>query len=506
MPNDFLQALENTEESSLEYREGVLNIIWFSCDGMGLSVVHKLIQEGNNIVLAFIENREDIGEDKEDTEVKRRRMSLYGGILDKLDHRKVLKQMSKIENKNEWIVFFDFNNMGIVAEKVLAMGFKKGLFPTTKDTELEKDRNKAKEIVEQYYPDLTLGEVHDFSKIDEALKFLDGTDKLWVLKGNGDSENCKTIVPNKEDPELAKQIIIDALESHQKDYEAGGFILEEKITDGYELTPQAVFIDGELVFTDIDIENKPIGAGNESVQVGAMQTLVIKSSPKDRINKIAFPKWVYQRAKEHTGMFIVDAGIIRKDDVYYFCEFCFNRFGFDSFFAEISMSGSATEFFTKMFNGKNPLKDTFGVAVRGLNPHKDGKERRVLEGISMNSSDFEHTFIYECKAEDEKLVSTGVSWDMVVFSGSGDTVEKATEEAYEQEDNFSFEDLLFRPKFDFLSTDYQSSIANRFNELNHKLFEAPDMMSKKEYDMKAKVEELSKQMEEALNENTDEQE
>ncbi len=223
-----------------------------------------------------------------------------------------------------------------------------------------------------------------------------------------------------------------------------------------------------------NIENKNIGAGNVSIQTGAMQTLVIKTDIKSEINDIAFPKWVYEKAKNHPGLFIVDAGIICKDDKYYFTEFCFNRFGFDSMFAEITMSGSATDFFSKLFNGKNPLKDNFGVAVRALNMHKDDKERRVLEGITM-SGDSENTWIFECKKEEDKLVSTGVSWDMVVFTGSGETVESAVDIAHEKLDEFIFEDLYSRPKHDFMSFDYQNSIPNRYSELNHKLFNAKDM-------------------------------
>lgn len=497
----FEEVLRQSEETSLDYdEESPLNMVWFTFDGIGLPIAKKLIAEGNNVIIAQIQSKKDLNEDdNEEPEVKRRRLSLYDGILDKQDAAKVLRQMKNVKDKDKWIVFFDFNSMGFMAEKVLAMGYKRGLFPLLKDCELEKDRDAAKDIVKKHYPDLTVAEVNEFSKAADGIKFLEETEQLWVLKGNGDS--AKTLVPQNDDPELAKRILIDALEAHTKNYEEdGGFILEEKIVDGYEATPQIVFLDGKVVFTDVDIENKNVGAGNLSVQTGAMQTLVVKSKLKDKINDIAFPDWVYKRAKEHTGLFITDAGLICKDGKYYFTEFCFQRFGYDSFFAEIDMAGTATDFFSKLFKGENPLVQDFGVAIRGMNMHKGDKDRRVLEGVSMTTGDADHTYMFECKAEDDKYVSTGGGWDLVVFAGSGVSINAAAEIAYKAADDFAFEDLYYRPKFDFLSFDYISSIPNRFSHLNGKLFIARLMENMDKYMMKIRMKELEDSVNEALHE------
>lgn len=493
---DFEEALSPTEPS-YSPEKGVLNIIWFTLDCIGVSVAEKLIKEGNNVIVAQIQSYKDMKDDtEEDEESKRRRLSSYDGIVHKEDAKKVLKKMKGIENKDEWIVWFDFNNMGVLAEEVLAMGFTRGLFPTTEDTALERDRDAAKEVVKEHYPMLSVAEKHDFKSVDDAKKFLEETEGLWVLKGNADS--AKTIVPNNDDPELAKRVLFDALEAQKKDYETEGFILEEKIIGGLELTPQIVFLDGKVVFTDIDIENKNIGAGNIGIQTGAMQTLVVKTKLTERINKIAFPPWVYEQAKKHKGLFITDAGLIVKGGQYFFTEFCFQRFGYDSFFAEMLMAGSCTSFFEKLFAGENPLKDDFGVAVRGLNLHKDSKERRVLEGISMTMKDPDNVFVFECKEEDGKRVTTGSGWDMVVFSGSGDTVNEAIRAAYDEADGFAFEDMHIRPEFDMTSYEYPTSIANRYSGLNHRLFEAEDMANHQTYMEREAMESLQERVKEAL--------
>lgn len=493
---DFEEALSPVEPSYVA-KPGVLNILWFTFDCIALSVVEKLIKEGNNVIVAQVQDYRDLEEDtKEDPESKRRRLSLYDGIVHKEDAKAVLRRIKGIKDKDEWIVWFDFNNMGVLAEEALALGFTKGLFPTVDDTSLERDRDAAKEIVKEHYPMLSVAEKHDFKSVDDAKKFLEETEGLWVLKGNADS--AKTVVPANDDAELAKRVLFDALDAQKKDYEKEGFILEEKIIGGLELTPQIVFLDGKVVFTDIDLENKNIGAGNVGIQTGAMQTLVAKTRLTERINKIAFPPWVYEQAKKHTGLFITDAGIIAKGTDYYFTEFCFQRFGYDSFFAEMEMAGSCTDFFERLFAGENPLERDFGVAVRGLNLHKDDKERRVLEGVSMSMKDPDRVYLFECKEEDGRRVSTGCGWDMVVFVGAGETPNEAIRAAYEEADNFAFEDLHIRPEFDMSSYDYPTSIPNRYSGLNHRLFEGEEMANHQTYLEREAMRGLKERVDEAL--------
>lgn len=471
---DISSTLAASEDASLKYKENSLNIIWLSDCGIGFPIAQKLLQEGANLTIGYVQELQT----PEDPEVKRRRLSLYDGILIKHDIEKLLTQMEKIKNKDQWIVFCDFNSLAPYAERALAMGFTKGFFPLESDLELEKDRDAAKDIVKKYYKELSVAEVHDFKSADDGIAFLEETDAIWVLKGNSDA--AKTLVPWNDDPELTKTILIDALEAHKKDYESEGFILEEKIVNGWEITPQMVWLDGKPVFSDIDFENKTIGSANISVQTGAMQTLVVKTRLRDKINKIAFPEWIHEQAKKHKGLFVADAGIIVKDDKYYFTEFCFQRFGFDSIFAELDMAGSATDFFLDLFDGQNPLRQNFGVSIRGMNMHKDDTERRVLEGITMTTEDPKHTWIFECKEEEEKYICTGCGWDLVVFSGSGGSVEEASAAAYKAVSKFAFEDLFFRPEFDFLSMDYPTSIPNRFTALNDILFDAEPIMNTEE--------------------------
>jgi len=78
------------------------------------------------------------------------------------------------------------------------------------------------------------------------------------LKSSGDFG--KTVCPRTKNLDLSKQKLISALTTNGKDYEKGGFILEERI-DGFEYVPEIAFWDGKPIYSAIDFEVKDIAAG-----------------------------------------------------------------------------------------------------------------------------------------------------------------------------------------------------------------------------------------------------
>lgn len=430
-------------------------------DGYSLPIAYKLLQEGCEVVVGIVQNPMELknGGKPENPEDRKRRLSLYDGIIPKVDMNRFMSIARQIKNKDEWFVFIDLNSMWRYSEELLKLGFTKGIFPTKEDYELEKDREKAKEIVEKEYPDVEVAEVQEFSTIEEGIEFLENSEDIYVLKG---SEEAPTVCPDTSNVILAREELIGNLRKSQKDYENGGFILEKKILNALELTPEAVFVDGELVMTTVDIENKTIMAGNTGKQVGASQSLVVRTELDNPINKIAFPEYVHNRAKKHKGIFVWDAGLMFKDGKPYFTEFCSQRFGWDSIFAELAMSGKTSDFFEKLSEGKNPLREKFGVVLRGFS-FEQSKEGRQAKDWPMNWTEEadKNIWLYEVKKKEE-AVSCGISWDLGVFTGVGNSLEEATENAYKTREGFNYSGLVVRPKFDMLSKDYESSISNRY--------------------------------------------
>lgn len=448
-----------------------LNFIVFTFDGTILPVAEKLEKEGNRVIVGIIEDKKDIllpdeSFSPEEPEKKKKRLSIYDGIIDKYSANEVLKVMKKIKEKEDWIILTDSNSNFKFTEAALEMGFTKGIFPTEKDRSMEVDRNKAKEFVKEHYKDIEVAEVKTFKTIEEGIAFLKESEEIWVLKSLGDEG--ETIVPDTEEDETADIQLVAALEEMKTEYESHGFILEQKIIDMVELTPEIMFWDGVPVCVSLDIENKGIGAGNTGIQTGCMQNLIVKTEFEDRLNKIAFPEIVHEMAKERKGLFVWDLSIlIDKKGRMFFGEYCSQRFGWDCFPTELSMAKDdhesmvATPFFSALIHKKNPLRYKFGVGVRILNIGRGGKA--IEDGsIEVAGEACLDTYLYEAKkGKDGKIVSTS-GFDFAVITSSCNEMDEAIEECYEKLNKVLFEAKYFRPQFDFSSYSYQSSILNRY--------------------------------------------
>lgn len=282
--------------------------------------------------------------------------------------------------------------------------------------------------------------------------------KIWVIKGLGDS--CDTFVPHTDDYEQAKEQIISKLQADKSAYEKDGFLFEEFIPNPIELTPQVIFYDGEPIYYSLDIENKPLGSGNIGTQLGCAQNLICKTEEGDEINQIAFPDVVYEMAKKRHGMFIWDCSILLDEEGNkYFGEFCSNRPGWDAFPTELCMSESLTYYFTKLKMQEDPITKQYGAGVRILNLGKNGSTQK--DGSIQQNSE-KNIFIYDCY-KDDGIKTVGNNFDFAVVMGSGDCIEDAVEDAYENVENITLETKYYRPEFDFMSEDYPTSIMNRYN-------------------------------------------
>lgn len=444
-------------------------IIFYHSNTPILSIAHKLEKEGNRVIVGCIEDGKKIlleGEkDHEDSKEKVKRLSLYDGIIDKYSADEVLKMMKRIKDKENWIILTDSNSNFYYSTKALEMGFTKGLFPTDWDRSMECDRKKAKDFVKENYPTIKVAEVKEFKTTEDGIAFLNESEDLYVLKSKGDSGT--TIVPNTEDLDLSRTEIIAALEEMKSDYEENGFLLEPRIIQPIELTPQQVWIDGVPIYSSLDIEVKSISAGS-AIQTGCMTMLNIATDLKDRLNQIAFPEVVHNLAKERTGIFVWDLSIlVDKKGNMWFGEFCSMRMGFDDWMVELAMSGDdegnkiATPYFSALLYKKNPLRKKFGVGVRLLNIGNGGK---MVEGgtIEVKDEALPDVYLFEVKKEKDKLVSTTYCFDFAVVTGVSDEIYEAIEKAYDYVEMVMFEGKFYRSKEDFESYTGSTSIMHRY--------------------------------------------
>ncbi len=461
----------------------VLTNGWDCTPWYGMSIAHHLQQEGYDVTVGY--------EDNYDAEDKTAKLTQFDGILKKHPIKTLVKALKQLSNKDEYFVYCDHSELYEYATELTKAGFKNGLFPTEKDCEFEKDRELAMEFVRQHYTGIKLIPFNEFSKIDDAKKFIDENPDVYVLQSKGD--HVSTIVPTSDVPELAAEQIKNQMDKNKSDYEKGGLILKKKLINPIEITPQIMFYNGEPVFTDLDIETKNIGDGNNNGdQVGCGSNLIIKTEFDDKLNKIAFPQVVYDMAKEHVGMFVWDISLYITPDGIYFGEFCANRLGFDASMTEMCMSDGAGEYFEKIMEGENPLEKTFGVALRLFNLGRSEDINIAFKGIE------EYVWLYDVKIKDLEMVSTGACWDLGVITASGDTIESAIDKLFAYKDKFVFKEMYSRTKNDF-NDYYHTSILDRFAKINHKFIEAPDTKEvqgireelQKEYDSKLEKEVLA---------------
>jgi hypothetical protein len=450
-----------------------LTYVLFTHGWDGFPIAFHLKQEGLDVIVGQIDSKKELGQDDdEEPKDKEIRLSQYDGLLEKMPAKKLISALKKVSDKENYFIYFDQNNLFKYAEELLEAGFTKGIFPTEEDFEFEKDREKAMQFVKDNYPDIKIIPHEEFSKADEAIEFLkDNTDKVYVLQSKGDS--VATMVPSTDDPIQSNQQLTNNLEKFKSEYDSGGLILKQKLINPVEITPQMVFWNGQAVFTDIDIETKNMGDGqNNGPQCGCGSNLIIKTNLEAKINKIAFPQIVHEMAQNHTGLFVWDLSIFVMPDGMYFGEYCANRFGYDSLMTEMTMSKGAGKYFESIVAGENPLEDTFGAAVRVFNLNKKADTE-----VSWPEDIKDFVWMYEIKENDGKMVSLGDCWDLGVITSSGNEIGETVDALYDNVDQFSFKERYVKSKYDFLD-EYPTSIIHRYSETNGKLFDAPQFDKK----------------------------
>ena len=462
-------------------------------DGSPASIAAQLLREGNVVLYAQVENPKDLGVDsglsqEETPEAKKRRLSIYDGILHKMKVNDLLSYLSKVkdEEKDDWFFIVDFNSLFKVAQKVHKMGFNKGMFPTEDDFNREKDRNASKEFVKKNYTKLKVAETHKFNKIDDGIAFLRENKGQFALKSDGNFVD--TVVPLTDNDDFAREELIFQLKKNQSGYEKG-YTLEQKIKNPIEVAPQLIFWDGEVIASTIDIETRMIGSSETGFQTGGNENAVFQTSLKDPINKLAFPPAVYEIAKNRKGMFIFDCGILfdEKGDAY-FTEFAGNRWGWGGVFSELSMarteSRCASEYFEAIASGKNPFKYAYGttLSIYNLLPDKD-ETGLYRDGIPFQwDPKINHVFFpYQVRkekvetGEDETMEMTlqvGSTYTcglLAYTTGYGNTFDEAVDTLYKNFDsNVYCGSMYYRPKLDFKTTTYTAALKNRINYLLQK--------------------------------------
>jgi hypothetical protein len=137
------------------------------------------------------------------------------------------------------------------------------------------------------------------------------------------------------------------------------------------------------------------------------------------------------------------------------------------------MSEGVSRHFDLISKSKNPIKFKYGVAVRMFQTEPNSKKLgNFADGyeIAWKESIEEQIYLYCIRKDKEgtgedRIISVGYDKDVGTATGYGDTPEKAINVAYNAIEGIAMTGLLYRPKFDFISKDYFTSIMNRYEFL-----------------------------------------
>ncbi len=438
--------------------------MWISGDGVTGAIAARLQDEGVPIFYSMVSDWSMTAwNPQDDPEALKRMKSRHEGIIKSRPIGTLLRAMKDLKNKKDYFVICDTNALWPVAKQFKQMGFE-GLLPTEADYALEEDRTKAKKFVAKNYEAFDTNETAGFKTTDEVEKYLhENPDTFYVGKGN--SENASAVVPNTDIADHNHQLILHALEG-DAEYEKGGMVLEEQIRDIIEFTPGAYSFDGEVLGVSIDIENKPVGAGNEGFQTGDSSSVIVWLAQSEIYDKFLKPMEKLMLRKGEMTLWDASVFYSPSRNKFYFGEFCPNRPGINTMFNEIATQQSVSEWLRKIIE-KQPLYDAevkkYGASVRVFNlKHGEGLPK---DGDLILGDEDPNVWLVDAKKVDKKTTVVGYDENVMIITGSGSSLSEAFDDAYQTMSKVSYTNGVKRTKEDVLSYSYSTSLLNRMKVL-----------------------------------------
>ncbi|MFH8086894.1 MAG: hypothetical protein QW609_03680 [Candidatus Aenigmatarchaeota archaeon] len=454
-----------------------MKFVLLTYDGHGLPIAFKLQQEGWDVIVGQAVELPHMPE--ENPEVKKRRLELFDGLLEKKKIEEVIEFLRKEKKKDDYFIFSDFNYVFPYAEQVKKMGYF-GLFPTKEDFEFEENRNKAKEYIAKNHPLFAQQEVHEFKTVEEAKEFLKNTDKIWVLKGN--NPEAETFVATSNIPTLANEEILEILEEGKKIYESEGFILEEKIEDLIEFVPEIIVRGKRVLGMNIDVELKPFGPANCSFQTGDAASVIFWIFNQEQAVKIydMFFRPMEEKFLRSDNEFVIwDVGVMYSPsrNKFYFSEFCSNREGWSSLFNKLSTFSRISDYYLAIKEGElllelKPMR--FGASFRIFNMLTEGEKPNLsLANVRiLTDINDKNIWIWDMKKVANKIVSVGYDRNLAVVTSSDEDWQLAFLKADSLIDfGFKFDNFYKRSFMDIIDNGYTNNIPDRLAWIFENLLE-----------------------------------
>jgi phosphoribosylamine-glycine ligase len=426
-------------------------------DFSGLGWAKKLIEEGETVTVASIE-------DEDDAETKKQRAQVGKGWVGVIE---LSKAISSLSTDNTYWVFTE-NNYPEEADKLRKAGQK--VFGTSALSEkMEHDRNYGVEVANE--AGLDSPPTHEFTSLEEGITYIEeNPDTAYVFKPDDGKFNYMTFVPIRKKDADANREVFHYL-SHMKE-DPGPYILQERIPqeDALEVCVEAWMYEGEPFMATLGLEVKRkntydlgemCGCGGDFSQIIPLDSELVKQT----VGKM-FP---FYKEQNYTGF--VDVNVLfTPDNKPHFLEVC-NRFGYNAhpnLFLGLALDGFgnilADYIDGYVDNMESRFRKDIGCSLTLFLDHpRPGLPVHIDERFNEQFYPFDG---YK-ENDDDTLLLTGYSDEVGVFIDHGATIEaawKAVSEKIAFEEAVSFPDMYYR--WDLAADNYFNAPILRYKELH----------------------------------------
>lgn len=393
---------------------------------MSIDLAYKLTQEANEVkVYIQSQTEKDVGD----------------GFVEKVDDwNKYL----------EWadVVVFDDIGFGKIADKLRSEG-KRVVGGSSYTDRLENEREFGQQ--ELMKAGVSTLPSWNFSDFDEAIKFVQGNSRRFVIKPSGKAQNEKELlfVGQEEDG----NDVIDVLEHYKKSWSNKIRIFQiQEYASGVEVAVGAFFNGTEFATPiNVNFEHKRLFPGDIGPSTGEMGTSMFWTQ-KNRIFELTLEK-MKQKLYEAHYVGYIDINCIADGKAIYPLEFT-SRFGYPTISIQMEgVTGEWGRFLHSIASGEMAelkTKKGFQVGVVVAVPPFPFNDDRTFKKYSEDATilfkkrNTEGVHLGEVKKDDSDWRVAGRSGYSLVVTGSGNTMQDARNQAYSRVANVMIPNMFYR--------------------------------------------------------------
>lgn len=421
-------------------------------DFSGLGFCLDLRNKNDQVVIA----RNPCEKITSDSEEYSKYKNIGKDMLQIFDLEDVMNNRAKMKS---WYFIFDGNHSVEENELLRKEGFKVGMGGEL-PYKMENDREFGIELAEKLGVESPLWE--EFKTGEEGIKFLQQyKNDSFFFKPNATDESHMTTPPIGKDPIKANEILQILLESIET---KEGYILQKKVR-GTEVNLEYFVVNGEPKSAQINLEVKRI---SEASLIDGYEKGTLCGCAFDVCKNIELDNKLVEMTigklkpflKEHNFTGFADMNFIIGENDIWFIEWCF-RTGYNAhpnYFMNVSNKDYLNTI-ADMVDGtyKLDVKRGWGASVTIYTDHPH-------EGMPLVFPEDDNRFyLFDGMKKGKHIVQTGISNELLIVGGYGDSIIEAIMDAYDNVSKVSIIKSDYRS--DGLKDDYNSSPIKRWRAL-----------------------------------------